>query len=158
VLFDGWYVAWHCHAATTLFVSICLGAVADFPTNTCESLRGRRFPYSDLQSCVRELVHTIQQTGLLHPSGSYQKDNNGTLTSMGSMWSVLKYGCAAVIISQPVFQAFDTVNLHRTALRNVFRHRYEVTLHLVHGFHLKNRQMSSYDLERLCHTRAHVLQ
>jgi hypothetical protein len=38
-----------------------------------------------------------RKTGVLHPSGSYQKDGNGTLTSVE--WSVLKCDCAAVIIS-----------------------------------------------------------
>jgi hypothetical protein len=34
-----------------------------------------------------------QKTGLLHPLGSYQKDGNGALTSVGNMWSVLKWLC-----------------------------------------------------------------
>jgi hypothetical protein len=46
-----------------------------------------------------------RKTDLLSPSGSYQKDGNGALTSVGSMWSVLKCDSAAVVISQPVFQA-----------------------------------------------------
>jgi hypothetical protein len=41
---------------------------------------------------------------MLHPSGRYQKDGNGALTSVGSMQSVLMCYYAAVIISQPGFQ------------------------------------------------------
>jgi hypothetical protein len=69
-------------------------------------LCGRRFSNSDdLQSSVHELVPTIPKDCLPHPSGSYQKDGSGVLTSVGSSWSVLKCDCLAVIISQPVFQA-----------------------------------------------------
>jgi hypothetical protein len=42
---------------------------------------------------------------VLRPPGSYQKDDNGALTSVGSMWSVLKYDFAGAIIFQPALQA-----------------------------------------------------
>jgi hypothetical protein len=50
-------------------------------------------------------VHTILKDCLLHPTGTYQNNGNGALTSVGSMWSVLKCAYVVVIISQPVFQA-----------------------------------------------------
>jgi hypothetical protein len=68
-------------------------------------LRGSPFPNNDdLQRGVRESVRTIPKEWLLHPLGSYQKDGNGALTSVGSMCRVLKCDCVAVT-SQPVFQA-----------------------------------------------------
>jgi hypothetical protein len=70
-----------------------------------EPLRSSRFPNDDLQRGVCRLVHTILKDCLLQPSGSYCKDDGGALTSVGSVWSVLKCDCVAVIISQPVFQA-----------------------------------------------------
>jgi hypothetical protein len=66
---------------------------ADFlTTTTCRAMSAGR-------------CEPFRKTGLLHPLGSYQKDGNGTLTSVGSMWSVLKCDYAADIISQTVFQA-----------------------------------------------------
>jgi hypothetical protein len=66
-----------------------------------DPLHGSRFPDDDLQS---ESVSSIPKDCLLHPSGSYQKDGSRALTSVASMWSVLKCDCAAVITSQPVFR------------------------------------------------------
>jgi hypothetical protein len=51
-------------------------------------MRGSRFP-NDLQSGVREAVRTIPKDCLLHPLGSYQKDGNSALTSVGSMWGMI---------------------------------------------------------------------
>jgi hypothetical protein len=56
----------------------------------------------NFESSVCESVCTTTTTGLL--PGRYQIDGNGALTSVGSMWSVLKWDYASVIISQPIFQ------------------------------------------------------
>jgi hypothetical protein len=74
----------------------------------------RSFPsIDDLQTSVCELACTVPKTGLLHPSGIYQKDDNNALTSAGSRYSILKCDYAAFIISQPVFQVSPNL---RTAL------------------------------------------
>lgn len=77
-------------------------ALLDFPAKTCGPLRGRR-RLAERTPSVAEYYH--ERLVLLHRSGSCKKDDNGALTSVGSMWSVLKRDCVVVIICQPVFQA-----------------------------------------------------
>jgi hypothetical protein len=64
--------------------------------------------------CVRESVRTLPKDWSVHPSGSYQKNGNCALTSVGSKWYVLKCDYLAVIISQPVFK--DSSNHFWTTL------------------------------------------
>jgi hypothetical protein len=79
----------HCAAADSLTMA------------TCEAVSAGR--------CVLP-----RKTGLLHPLGSYQKDGNGTMTSVRNIWSALKCDYAAVIISQPLSQV--SPNNFRTTL------------------------------------------
>jgi hypothetical protein len=62
VLSDGWYGTWHCHAAPTLSVLVCLYMLVDFPTKMCEPLHGHQFPNNnDLQSSVYKSVCIIMK-------------------------------------------------------------------------------------------------
>jgi hypothetical protein len=54
-----------------------------------DPLRSSRFPNDDhLHSGIPESVRTIPKDCLVHLSGSCQKNGNGPLTPVGSMWSV----------------------------------------------------------------------
>jgi hypothetical protein len=61
---------------------------------------------------VVSVSHCIlyQKISLLHPSGSYQKNGNSALTSVGYINNVPKYDYVAVIISQPIFQASSVIS------------------------------------------------
>jgi hypothetical protein len=82
VLFDGWYGARHCHAALTLFVPICLCAIAGFSikdVSHCTAADSLTMTTCRVVSMSQYVLS--QKTDLLHPSGSYQKDGIGALSS-----------------------------------------------------------------------------
>jgi hypothetical protein len=70
-----------------------------------DPLCGQLFPKDDnMQNSVRKSVHTILKDWFAASIRKLPERRHSALTSVGSMWSVLKSDYAAVIISQPVFQ------------------------------------------------------